>query len=245
MLANRSAFKPFNQLFLIIISGAIKPFQVFAVYVRAAKLMIGTACPPHLTKRDKKNLQTQTSQHIDERILSLLSGKATSEQGFRLLMQTYQERLYWQIRRMVHEHEDANDVLQNCFVKVYRSIHQFEGKSKLYTWLYRIATNEAITFLNKQKQKATATIDSEENNLSNQLKADPYFDGGEIQILLKNAIDRLPEKQQQVFNLRYYDEMSYAEMSELLSTSQGALKASFHHAVKKIEQYVKKAANGF
>ena len=174
----------------------------------------------------------------------MLSENGNMERGFRLLMETYQERLYWQIRRMVHQHEDANDVLQNCFVKVYRSIHQFEGKSKLYTWLYRIATNEAITFLNKQKQKLTASIDNEESNLSNQLKADPYFDGSEIQALLKNAIDRLPDKQQQVFNLRYYDEMSYADMSELLGTSQGALKASFHHAVKKIEQYMKSAANG-
>ncbi|MEO1260686.1 MAG: RNA polymerase sigma factor [Bacteroidota bacterium] len=182
---------------------------------------------------------------MDERILTLLSGNGNRERGFRLLMETYQERLYWQIRRMVHNHEDANDVLQNCFVKVYRSIHQFEGKSKLYTWLYRIATNEAITFINKQKQKMTAPIDSEENNLSNQLKADPYFDGDEIQILLKNAIEGLPDKQKQVFNLRYFDEMSYADMSELLDTSQGALKASFHHAVKKIEQYMKSAANGY
>ena len=158
-------------------------------------------------------------------------------------METYQERLYWQIRRMVHDHEDANDVLQNSFVKVFRNVRRFEGKSKLYTWLYRIATNEAITFLNKQKQKATASIDQDDNSLSNQLKADPYFDGDEIQLHLKEAIVKLPEKQQLVFNLRYYDEMSYADMSNVLETSEGALKASFHHAVKKIEQYMKRVAS--
>jgi RNA polymerase sigma-70 factor (ECF subfamily) len=188
-------------------------------------------------------LNQPSGQHNDERILALLSKDATMEQGFRQLMATYQERLYWHIRRMVHDHDDANDVLQNCLVKVYRGIRQFEGKSKLYTWLYRIATNEAITFLNRQKQKATDSIDRGENSLSNQLKADPYFNGDEIQAWLKAAIANLPEKQQLVFNLRYYDEMSYADMSELLDTSQGALKASFHHAVKKIEQYVKSAAD--
>ena len=192
-----------------------------------------------------KNLNKPHGQNNDERILALLSNDATLDRGFRLLMEAYQERLYWQVRRMVHDHEDANDVLQNCFVKVYRSIRQFEGKSKLYTWLYRIATNEAITFINKKKQKAVTSIDNEESSLSNQLKADPYFDGDEVQALLAEATSKLPEKQQLVFNLRYYDEMSYAEMSELLETSQGALKASFHHAVKKIVQYMKSAANGY
>ncbi len=182
-----------------------------------------------------------SGQHNDERILTMMSDDATMEEGFRLLMAAYQERLYWHVRRMVHGHDDANDVLQNCFVKVYRGFRQFEGKSKLYTWLYRIATNEAITFL--KKQKAVTPLDNEDNNLSNQLKADPYFDGDKIQTWLKMAIARLPEKQQLVFNLRYYDEMSYADMSELLDTSQGALKASFHHAIKKVEQYVKIAAD--
>ncbi len=162
-----------------------------------------------------------------------------ADKGFRLLMEKYQERLYWQIRRMVYDHEDANDVLQNCFIKVFRSIHGFEGKSKLYTWLYRIATNEAITFINKKKQKMTAPFDSADQNLSNRLQADPYFEGDEVQIRLQEAIAQLPEKQRLVFNLRYFDEMSYADMSQALGTSEGALKASFHHAVKKIECYVK------
>jgi RNA polymerase sigma-70 factor (ECF subfamily) len=162
-----------------------------------------------------------------------------TERGFRLLVEKYQERLYWQIRRVVYDHEDANDVLQNCFIKIFRSLHTFEGKSKLYTWLYRIATNEAITFFNKQKQKYTAPLDDSENGLSNRLRADRHFDGDEAQLQLQEAIARLPEKQRIVFNLRYFDEMSYADMSEVLETSEGALKASFHHAVKKIESFVR------
>lgn len=162
-----------------------------------------------------------------------------ADKGFRLLMEKYQQRLYWQIRRMVYDHEDANDVLQNCFIKIFRSIHAFEGKSKLYTWLYRIATNEAITFINKKKQKQAASLDDGEQGLSNRLQADQYFEGDEVQLRLQEAIARLPEKQRLVFNLRYFDEMNYADMSEMLGTSEGALKASFHHAVKKIENYVK------
>ena len=155
-------------------------------------------------------------------------------------METYQERLYWTIRRLVPDHEDANDVLQNCFVKVYRSILAFEGKSKLYTWLYRIATNEAITFLNQKKQRRTAALDEGGASLANCLRADRYFDGDKAQHCLMEAVALLPEKQRLVFNLRYFDEMSYADMSEVLGTSEGALKASFHHAVKKVESHLKK-----
>ena len=190
-----------------------------------------------------QNLNTPQSNIADEKILTLLQNERNAERGFRLLMDKYQERLYWQIRRMVQEHEDANDVLQNCLVKVYRNIHKFEGKSKLYTWLYRIATNEAITFLHKQKQKYASSLDDEEHGLANHLRADVYFDGDEAQLKLQQAISRLPEKQKAVFNLRYFEEMGYAEMSEVLKTSEGALKASFHHAVKKIEAYVKSYEN--
>ena len=150
-------------------------------------------------------------------------------------MGQYQERIYWHIRRMVTEHEDANDVTQNCFIKVYRSIGRFEGKSKLYTWLYRIATNEAITFLNKKKRKPTSSIDNEEDNLQNRLQADSYFDGDAAQAKLQVALQTLPEKQRLVFNMRYFDEMTYKDISEVLGTSVGGLKASYHHAVKKIE----------
>lgn len=178
-------------------------------------------------------------EHNDERILAMIADSRTVERGFRLLLTTYQERLYWQIRRLVHDHDDANDVLQNCLVKVFRGIQHFERKSKLFTWLYKIATNEAITFLNKKKQQPRAFHGEMETTLASQLKADPYFDGDELQVRLKEAVTKLPEKQQIVFNLRYYDEMSYADMSEVLDTSEGALKASFHHAVKKIEHFVK------
>lgn len=156
-----------------------------------------------------------------------------------MLMENYQERLYWQIRRMVLDHEDANDVLQNCFVKVYRSIHNFEGKSKLFTWLYRIATNEAITFLNKKNKRQTTSMNHESLNLENKLSADPFFDGNRAQIKLQEALNTLPEKQKLVFNMRYFDEMSYQDISDVLGTSVGALKASFHHASQKIEKYMR------
>ena len=173
----------------------------------------------------------------DQQLVSLLQDETSREQGFRLLVEQYQERLYWHIRKMVVGHEDANDVIQNTFIKVYKSIHRFEGKSALYTWLYRIATNESITFINNRKRKATADLDDEGNSLSNQLQADEYFDGDEAQVLLQKALSTLPEKQRLVFQCRYYEEMPYQQMSEVLETSVGALKASYHHAVKKIEAY--------
>ncbi len=188
-------------------------------------------------------MQTSVNDISDDQILSLCQKETNIEHGFKLLMQKYQERLYWHVRRMVFEHDDANDVIQNTFIKVYRSIHKFEGKSQLYTWLYRIATNESITFLNKKNRKSTASLDNEDYNLENQLKADDYFDGDEIQRKLQEALNTLPEKQRAVFNLRYFDAMSYAEISETLGTSVGALKASYHHAVKKIESYLKGVAS--
>ena len=188
-------------------------------------------------------MRTSANDTTDDQILSFCHKEANIEQGFKLLMLKYQERLYWHVRRMVLDHDDANDVIQNTFIKVYKSIHKFEGKSKLYTWLYRIATNESITFLNKKKKKSTASLDNEEYNMSNQLKADEYFDGDEIQRKLYDALNQLPEKQKAVFNLRYFEEMKYDEMSEVLGTSVGSLKASYHHAVKKIETYLKGVAS--
>lgn len=182
-------------------------------------------------------MEASVKNMTDEQILLLLQNETSKERGFRLLVEQYQERLYWHIRRMVTEHEDANDVIQNTFIKVFRSIDRFKGNSALYTWLYRIATNESITFINSRKKKATADLDSEDNNLSNQLEADNYFDGDQAQVLLQKALRALPEKQRLVFQLRYYEELSYREMSDVLDTSVGALKASYHHAVKKIESY--------
>ncbi len=167
----------------------------------------------------------------------MLRNERTFERGFRLLMQQYKQRLYWHIRRMVQTHEDADDVLQNTFIKIYRGILQFEGKSKLYTWMYRIASNEAITYLQRKNRLAGASLDEIAAAVSTRLQADPWFDGDETQRRLQQAVGLLPEKQRAVFVLRYYDEMPYEEMSAVLNTSVGALKASFHHAVKKIETF--------
>jgi RNA polymerase sigma factor (sigma-70 family) len=174
----------------------------------------------------------------DEEILRLFRESHSREKGFTMLVKKYQEKLYWQIRRMVLSHDDADDVLQNVFIKVWNNLENFQENSKLYTWLFRIATNESLTFLNQAKKRLSYDIDSEDYSMADRLKADPYFEGDEIQIKLQEAINTLPDKQKQVFLLRYYDEMKYEEMSDVLDTSVGALKASFHHAVKKIEKYL-------
>lgn len=140
---------------------------------------------------------------------------------------------------MVTSHADADDVVQNTFIKVYKNIDRFKGESKLYTWIYRIATNESLTFLKKRQKRFSESIDAGNSNLTHNLKADTYFDGNAIQMKLQNAILLLPDKQKAVFNLRYYEEMPYSDMSEILETSVGALKASYHHAVKKIEEHLK------
>lgn len=173
----------------------------------------------------------------DDQILEFLRTEKHFERGFRLLMNAYKERLYWHIRRLVLTHEDADDVLQNTFIKIYRGILQFEGKSKLYTWMYRIATNEAITFLQSRARQSASSLDDPSALLAARLRADEWFDGDALQRQLQEAMAQLPEKQRLVFNLRYYDEMPYEEMSTLLDTSVGALKASFHHAAKKIESF--------
>ena len=178
-------------------------------------------------------------KHIsDEQLIAWLRDKDLQEKGFRALLSKYQERLYWHIRRLVLEHEDANDVLQDCLVKVYRKFSSFRGQSQLYTWLYRIATNEALSFLRKQKRKQVQSIDDDDLHLADRLTADPYFDGNQAQAQLQQALGTLPDKQRVVFNLRYFESMSYREMSDILGTSTGALKASYHHAVKKIEKSV-------
>ena len=174
----------------------------------------------------------------DEQILDTIRVEGQLEKGFRLLVTTYQERLYWHIRRMVTDHEEASDLLQDTFVKVFRNIGNFEGKSALYTWIYRIATNECLSQLDKKKRQRAYSLEGTDG-LERQLEADSYVDGNEVQRMLKKAIETLPDKQKVVFNMRYYDEMNYQDMSEVLETSVGALKASYHHAVKKIEAFVK------
>ncbi len=178
---------------------------------------------------------------VDEQILDLLQVKGDFDSGFKLLMEQYEERLYWHIRGLVSTHENTNDVLQNTLVKVFRNIDKFRGQSKLYTWLYRIATNEALTFLKKEQRRHTEDLDGEEKNHLNTLPADSSVDGDRVWQMLQKAIEQLPDKQKTVFVLRYFDEMSYRDMSETLKTSEGALKASFHHALKKVEKYLREA----
>ena len=183
--------------------------------------------------------QQQNYSNNDAQILQLLANEVSYQKGFSLLVKSYQERLYWHIRGMVGTHEDADEVLQNTFIKVYKGISRFKGNSKLYTWLYRIATNESITYLNKYKKQLAISIDDVETGVANSIKAESYVDGEAINILLQKAIKALPDKQRQVFLLRYYDEMPYGEISEILDTSIGGLKASYHHAAKKVEAFIK------
>jgi RNA polymerase sigma factor (sigma-70 family) len=176
----------------------------------------------------------------DHELLMQFREPVTREIGFTAIIKKYQEKLYWHIRRMVVEHEDANDVLQNMFIKVWKGLDHFREDAQLYTWLYRIATNESLSFIEKQKKKFSFSMDHEEygNRLINSIKADEHFDSNKLEWKLQLAMQRLPEKQRVVFNLRYYDEMPYEEMSKVLETSTGALKASYHHAVKKIEDFI-------
>ncbi len=176
------------------------------------------------------------SSYNEREVLALLQEEDTQRRGFEMVVSQYSEQLYWQIRRMVLSHEDANDLLQNTFIKAWTNINYFRGEAKLSTWLYRIALNECLTFLNKQRATATLSLDDPEANVLDKLESDPYFSGDKMQKALQKALLSLPEKQRMVFNLKYYQEMKYEEMSEIFGTSVGALKASYHHAVKKIEK---------
>lgn len=174
----------------------------------------------------------------EEQLLDELRNPQTSRQGFAKLVSEYSERIYWQIRKMVLSHDDANDILQDVFVKAWMNLENFRGEAKLTTWLYRIAINESITFLNKKRSQYNVTLDDDSSFLINTLESDTYFDGDEAQKLLQKAILSLPDKQRLVFQMKYYEEMKYEEMSDILGTSVGALKASYHHAVKKIEKFL-------
>jgi len=177
--------------------------------------------------------------HLDDKeLLFMFNDPASKEQGFTAIVKKYQEKLYWHIRRMVITHDDANDVLQNMFIKVWKGLENFREDSQLYTWLYRIATNECLTYLEQQKKRSSVSLNDVENGLGNRLKADTNFDANRLEWKLQLGIQQLPEKQRVVFNLRYYDEMPYDEMSKVLDTSAGALKASYHHAAKKIEEFI-------
>jgi RNA polymerase sigma-70 factor (ECF subfamily) len=175
----------------------------------------------------------------EETLVIQLKQKEHQAKAFEMLVNTYKERLYWHIRRIVLNHDDTDDVLQNTFIKVFRNIDGFKGDSKLYSWMYRIATNEALSFLKSKSQKLK--IDNEQlmNKVVEDLRADVYFEGDEIQLKLQMAVATLPEKQKLIFNMKYFQELKYEEISEILETSVGGLKASYHLASKKIEAFLK------
>ncbi|MCR5312859.1 MAG: sigma-70 family RNA polymerase sigma factor [Bacteroidaceae bacterium] len=175
---------------------------------------------------------------FDEKdLIARLQDESTRRAAFEELVNRYSKKLYWQVRHLVVDHEDSDDVLQNVFLKVWNSIGNFKGDSQLFTWLYRIAYNESITFLNKKKSQVS--IDDIDDGIANRLESDAYFDGDETQILLQEAISILPEKQRAVFTMKYFDEMKYEDMADITGTSVGALKASYHIAVQKISTYIR------
>ena len=175
----------------------------------------------------------------DKEMIDMLQDPHTRREGFAVLVRQYSEPLYWKVRRIVLNHEDANDVLQNAFLKIWNNLDTFQGKSALSTWLYRIAINEALDFVRRQKNVNSATVSTEdEPGVAARLMGDDYFDGDEAQARLQEAVARLPEVQRTVFTLKYFDELKYSEISKILETSEGALKASYHLAVKKITEYV-------
>lgn len=176
---------------------------------------------------------------IDEKqLVKDLQDPKTAHTAFDTLMRLYGEQVYWQIRKMVMNHEDANDLLQNSFLKAWNNLDNFRGDARLSTWLYKIAINETINFLNKERNRRNITDDTQDDFLLSNIESDEYFDGDELQEEFQKAITALPEKQRLVFNMRYFDEMKYEKMSEILGTSVGALKASYHHAVKKITAFL-------
>lgn len=175
----------------------------------------------------------------DEDIIEKIKDNKTVDYGFNLLMEKYQEKVYWVIRRMVIDHESSDDIAQETFVKVWKNLDKFKGESKLYTWIYRIATNEALTHLRKKKRRFFLSIGEVENELMSTLEADTYYSGDEIQLKLQKAILTLPEKQRLVFNMKYFEELKFREIAEVLEVTVGSLKAQYHHAVKKIEKYLK------
>ena len=179
-------------------------------------------------------------EYTDKQLLEMFQNTKTRNLAFNHIINQNQERAYWHIRKIVLSHEDANDVTQNTFIKVWKNLHKFKGDSKIYTWIYTIATNESINFLNKKKKHYFESLDSVSYRLSESFSADSYFDGDNIERKLQEAILTLPTKQRITFNMKYFDKMKYDEISEILGTSVGALKANYHHAKNKIEGFLKK-----
>jgi RNA polymerase sigma-70 factor (ECF subfamily) len=182
----------------------------------------------------------KSSDYTDKELMRLFRDPESREHAFTLIVGKYQEKLYWHIRKLLIDHNDTDDTLQNTFIKVWKALTNFREDASLYTWIYRIATNEALSFLKDKKHRFLLPLVDVEKQLANQLESDPYFNGDELQLKFQKALLTLPEKQRLVFNMKYFDEMKYEEIAEILGTSVGALKASFHHAVKKIENYISK-----
>lgn len=178
------------------------------------------------------------SDYSDKELLAFFRTEEKRHYAFNCLVAKYQERIYWHIRKLLINHQDTDDVVQNTFIKIWNNLADFREASQLFTWIYRIATNEALTFLNQKKRRFFLPIVDYEKELSHSLETDAFFSGDELQLKLQKAILSLPEKQRVVFNLKYFEEMKYEEMAEILDTSVGALKASYHHAVKKVEKYI-------
>lgn len=172
-------------------------------------------------------------------LIENLKSKEHREQAFRELIAQYKERLYWHIRKMVLDHDDTDDILQNTFIKIFKNIHAFKGDSKLYTWMYRVATNEAITFINQKARKNMISSEQVQEQALLQLESDVYFEGEAIQLKLQKAIATLPPRQQLIFNMKYFDDLTFEDLSEVLETSVGGLKSSYHIAVKKIATQLK------
>ena len=178
----------------------------------------------------------KSGEYTDSELIRLFHEEGKRNFAFNLIVERYQQRLYWHIRKMLIDHDDTDDTLQETFVKAWSGLENFREESGLFTWLYRIATNEALSFLKRKKRKAMFSFSDVEYKMSENLEADEYFNGDAIQLKLQKAILKLPEKQRLVFNMKYYDDLKYEEISAILDISVGALKASYHHAVKKIEK---------
>jgi RNA polymerase sigma-70 factor (ECF subfamily) len=174
----------------------------------------------------------------DKELLEKFRDPKTSNYAFNLIVKKYSKRLYWHVRKIVIDHDDSNDVIQNTFIKVWKNLGEFREDSQLYTWMYRIATNEALSFLKQKKTKFLIPFGDVEHELSNTLTTENHFTGDEIQMKLQKAILTLPPQQRLVFNMKYYDDLKYEEIAEILNLTVGGLKASYHHAVKKIEKYL-------
>ncbi|MBN1950588.1 MAG: RNA polymerase sigma factor [Bacteroidales bacterium] len=177
-------------------------------------------------------------EYTDFDLVNLFNEPGKKEYAFNLILERYKERIYWHLRKFLIHHDDTDDVLQETFVKVWKGLEGFRAESKLYTWLYRIATNEALSFLRSKRRRFLLPLVDVEQQLLESLSSDPFFEGDALQLKLQKAILQLPEKQRLVFNMKYFDDLKYEEISEVLGITVGSLKASYHHAVKKIEKYL-------